>query len=515
METPALLSTIDEVISRLGVLLGSAHGGDTGTRELTSAELVEAVTRIEQAGRMVDALRAEVAHEVDSRTTKRKPEDPADSLAHSYGFSTSVALLKHLTLASGRTISRRIRVAKHGRNRSSLLGELLPGAFEHVGAAFFAGELHIDSADIITSELNKLPSTVDHEHLDLAERSLVSQATGTTLTPGAWEHEPERAGFATHADDIRVLTYGWTAALDQDGRLPREEQLSRRFFRMGEVSNGLVPIRGAIVPEIAASLGRMFDAINNPRTKQDDTGTKVRFEEVEPDSGQAELQTADPRTNDQKRHDALATIVNVAMKHTDVPQLGGEALSLTIQVTEHELTKAGGTAWVTDAHGQLAPLASASARHAACVGSVLRVLQDETGRIIELETSARVFNAHQRKAIMLRDGGCIIPGCTQSAIWCEIHHVQEWRDGGKTHTDNGVLLCWFHHRYLETHGWGIRMVDGVPQVRPPTWLDPEQRWRSARSVHRPPDLDQRPPHQIRRHETRRYPRPRAGVSLRA
>ena len=49
-----------------------------------------------------------------------------------------------------------------------------------------------------------------------------------------------------------------------------------------------------------------------------------------------------------------------------------------------------------------------------------------------------------------------------------------------THTDNGVLLCWYHHRTIDTSGWRIRMVAGMPEVQAPHWLDPEGTWRPAR-----------------------------------
>ncbi|GAA1960181.1 hypothetical protein GCM10009776_23440 [Microbacterium deminutum] len=88
-----------------------------------------------------------------------------------------------------------------------------------------------------------------------------------------------------------------------------------------------------------------------------------------------------------------------------------------------------------------------------------------------------MFNRHQRRAIALRDGGCIIPGCAVPAAWCEIHHVVESAHGGPTHTDNGVMLCWFHHRFLEWHQWKIRMNRGVPEVQAPPWNDSSGRWR--------------------------------------
>jgi len=110
---------------------------------------------------------------------------------------------------------------------------------------------------------------------------------------------------------------------------------------------------------------------------------------------------------------------------------------------------------------------------------VQRVVFDDTGRIVQLGTLERVFGHHQRRAISLRDGGCVIPGCHVRAEWCEIHHVVEHSRGGPTHTDNGVLLCWHHHRTLETSGWEIRMNQGIPEVRGPSWWDAFRKWRQV------------------------------------
>jgi hypothetical protein len=104
----------------------------------------------------------------------------------------------------------------------------------------------------------------------------------------------------------------------------------------------------------------------------------------------------------------------------------------------------------------------------------------DAGRIIAITTTDRVFTVHQRRAIIARDRECLIPGCHVSASWCEIHHVTEHAKGGPTHTDNGVPLCWWHHRSLGKSGWEIRMNDGIPQVRGPVWWDPDQRWRTPR-----------------------------------
>lgn len=486
---------VQDAIGALESAVAGARGQGFGSRELDGAELIRLVELAEHAGRYIDALRTEVAHEVDARTLRKAPDNSQDSLAHSLGYSSSYDLLQRVTLASPATVAGRIRMGKACRTQVSLLGEELPGIFAHVGEALFQGELALDAAEVIARSLGSLPAQVPYDHVDLAERNLVSHATGTALVPGVWEDSEGNPsagapGMPVPTKHVRDLARGWVAVLDQDGTVPKEEVLNRRFVRLGEARHGLIPIHGALLPETAAALNRMLDAINNPRAA-DNTGdgsrvSRVRFVHEDEVSSDA---PKDSRTADQKRHDAFATIVQVAMKHDDMPTMNGEALTLTIQVTEEDLRRTRGTAWIPDASGTLTPVDSGAARHASCAGTMLRVTQNEHGRITSLGTAARVFNAHQRRAIMLRDGGCIIPGCGQPASWCEVHHVTEWRNEGKTHTDNGVLLCWFHHRHLDTHGWNIRMRNGTPEVKAPPWLDPDQEWRVAGSItHQPPQL---------------------------
>ncbi|WP_420898132.1 HNH endonuclease signature motif containing protein [Cryobacterium suzukii] len=91
----------------------------------------------------------------------------------------------------------------------------------------------------------------------------------------------------------------------------------------------------------------------------------------------------------------------------------------------------------------------------------------------------RCFTPKQRAAISARDEGCIIPGCTIPARWCEVHHIQPHHQGGPTTITNGTLLCWFHHHTIDTSGWNIRVINGRPQIRGPVLWDPTQTWRPA------------------------------------
>ncbi len=184
----------------------------------------------------------------------------------------------------------------------------------------------------------------------------------------------------------------------------------------------------------------------------------------------------DGRTRGQKQHDALAFALGIAARHHDMPTLGGAAATLVVHADITAL--ASGEGWAEIA-GVEEPVPIAVATHTACTGAIQRVITDE-GRIVGITVTDRVFNAHQRRAIALRDKECLIPGCHVPATWCEIHHVIEHSRGGPTCTDNGVPLCWYHHRTIDTNGWEIRVVDGLPQIRGLAWWDPLQRWRTPR-----------------------------------
>src|SRR6185437_16388978 len=98
--------------------------------------------------------------------------------------------------------------------------------------------------------------------------------------------------------------------------------------------------------------------------------------------------------------------------------------------------------------------------------------QEEDKRIVSVGTGRRLFSKRQRLALIARDHGCSCPGCDAPPQWTEAHHVIEYQDGGPTCTDNGTLLCGFHHRAFEPMGWTVHMTNGTPEWRPPAWLDP-------------------------------------------
>jgi hypothetical protein len=73
-----------------------------------------------------------------------------------------------------------------------------------------------------------------------------------------------------------------------------------------------------------------------------------------------------------------------------------------------------------------------------------------------------------RRALEIRDGGCVWPGCDRPGRWCDAHHLTWWEDGGPTNLDNCVLLCRRHHTHVHELGWTIdRDTNGDVTVTPP------------------------------------------------
>jgi hypothetical protein len=222
---------------------------------------------------------------------------------------------------------------------------------------------------------------------------------------------------------------------------------------------------GELLPEVAAKLTRLFDAHLAPRSGGG-------FMTAEERARIAEM--GETRTAEQQRHDVLAAIIDTAARSGEHPTIGGAPPTVLVSVRAADLESGRG---VAHADGVDLPVSLRAVRHMICTGGIQTVVLDDHGRILALGSPERCFTPHQRRAITLRDGGCLIPGCSVPAAWCEIHHVVSDADGGPTHPDNGVLLCWYHHRSIDTSGWGIRMLRGVPQIRPPAWLDPGGTWR--------------------------------------
>ena len=135
-----------------------------------------------------------------------------------------------------------------------------------------------------------------------------------------------------------------------------------------------------------------------------------------------------------------------------------------------------GVGWIDDVNE---PVSTTTIQQMVCDSGYRKILLGDHGEVLHLGTRERLFNPAQRRALAVRDGGCVWEGCTAPPGWCEAHHVIEYQDGGKTDIDNGVLLCSAHHHELHRSEFTMKMINGKPHLLAPPWLDPHQAWRPA------------------------------------
>ena len=77
------------------------------------------------------------------------------------------------------------------------------------------------------------------------------------------------------------------------------------------------------------------------------------------------------------------------------------------------------------------------------------------GQPVACRAGERHTNRRQRRALDIRDGRCVFPGCDAPVEWCDAHHIQPHATGGPTEIRNLVLLCRRHHGVIHRTGWTI------------------------------------------------------------
>jgi hypothetical protein len=444
------MTPFGDVLEHATRALAGAPSAGLGT--LRDDELLLHLADVERLGRLVDGLRAAAAGEVDARSGRERGDE---SLSAHHQCTTSAQLVELVTLTSAADAARRVQVGRGVTASVWLTGEVVPARFEHVAAALASGQLNMDAAAAIIRNLTEASRSASPATIRDAEQLLVEHAA--TLA----------------AELVAQLAQRTCATLDPDGVQPRENELRRqRRFHLGRERDGLTPFSGLADPVNAGLLRAALSDRTAP-------SRQPRF--VDPDSDDLdasdEFHPLDLRTREQRNFDVVFGLLTAGIRADNdaVGTLHGTA-TVNVVVTARDLIAGTGAAWIDDI---LSPVGTQTTREIVCDGGIRLQLTGDRGEILYEGVRERYFTPAQRRAIAIRDGGCLGPNCTAPPTWCHAHHVVEWEHGGPTDVDNGVLLCSFHHHQLHSGAFHLRMNHGTPELLAPPWLDPEQHWRPA------------------------------------
>lgn len=236
----------------------------------------------------------------------------------------------------------------------------------------------------------------------------------------------------------------------------RLDKESRREARWHVREDGMVEIRAVLPAETGAELLTALDLALGRDGTSPPTSTALpsSTEPVAIAERCAEI-TAEA-TLEQRRADALHDIARTYLAAEPDDRSGEDRHLVVVQVSAESLVEdvPAGTLPRCGVVGG-GPLEPRTAERLACTGKVSLAISDVHGEILHLGRARRLASRAQRRALRLRDGSCVFPGCHQSKH-LDAHHLTPWSEGGPTDLDELALLCRRHH--VMVHEGGLRLV---------------------------------------------------------
>jgi hypothetical protein len=261
-------------------------------------------------------------------------------------------------------------------------------------------------------------------------------------------------GTASHVEKVVGKYRNVQAAADDT--VEREQDNARKLVYYQD-NNGMWVIHAKLPPEAGALVVKAIEAIATPAQEEKQKEKQEELKQAR-DSEPKDV-SAETFFMEHTRADALAQMAEhfiATAGHN--PQLkglkGSERCQLVLHVDINTLRQHGQHCH-TDNNRWLAPQ---TAKRLCCDASVVTVLEDEQGRVLNIGRRSRTVPATISRALALRDKTCRFPGCCEST-YVDAHHIQHWADGGETSLKNLVTLCRYHHRHLHRGSFSIRVVE--------------------------------------------------------
>jgi Domain of unknown function (DUF222)/HNH endonuclease len=273
------------------------------------------------------------------------------------------------------------------------------------------------------------------------------------------------AGNCTHVE--RVVR-AWRRVDRVQAAQEAETRHLQRQLSTWVDDDGMVVIRGRLMPEVGAVLQRAIEA----------AADRLIRDTVHAPTGAAMAEGVTPA---QRRADALALLAESALAANLDGGTAGDRYQVVLHVTTSEAVDRTAESGVDQAAPAAVPVGPAASdafdgaievdhgalyvsmetsKRLACDVSLVQMRHDADGAVRNVGRKTRTIPPAIRRALAARDTSCRFPGCTSRR--CDAHHIEHWADGGATRLDNLVLLCRRHHRAVHEGGFGvIRGLDGA------------------------------------------------------
>ena len=392
--------------------------------------------------RAVDSIGAELAAELERRSAVAET-----SLSRRLGERSPAVAISRLTgidpLEAQDWCSAGVATAA----RLSVTGEVLPPRYQAVADHLAGAVLTPRAARLIVGALDAVALRAAPEEVAGVEQVFLDYAPGLTTR--------ELARLCRQVID----------RFDPDGAEPREDALrAQSGITVIRGRDGLITWIVKMHPEAAGLLTAAVDARTAPRRSPSFV-----------DAEDGDHAVSDTRTLPQQRLDALASIAKESLGH-DTGRLAGTAVTMCVTMTLESLISGIGVAHI---EGIDEPVTASTARRLAADAAIIPIVLGSDSEPLDVGHTSRLFTEAQRRALAIRDGGCIWTNCMAPPGWCEVAHLQPWSHAGPTDLANGVLMCAFHHRRFDNDGWNLEMRGGTPWLIPPAWVDASRTPRRA------------------------------------
>ena len=405
----------------------------------SDTELLDAVELLGTVRRSIDAVGAELAAEVSLRCHE-------GALAARQGEKSAAAIIASRAGVDPGEAHAWCNAGSATAPRISMFGEQLQPVRPELARVFATGQLSVEAVACIARALDEVERR-SPDHVDAAEHLLTAQASVLT------------------ARHLRIACRTVIDTVDPEGVELREEEMRRRSgLDVSRTPDGLLRWVITMHPEAAGFLSTALDARTAPRR--------------EPRFGDGELLPAeevDTRTLAQRRLDALVSIARESIEH-DPGHVAGTAVTMLVTVPLDVLRTGLGAARIS---GVEAPIGAGTARRLAAGAEIIPVVMGGPSEPLDLGIAQRLFTSAQRRALEIRDGGCLWPKCPAPPGWCEAAHIEPWATGGRTDLHNAMLLCPYHHRRFDSDGWSLEKRGGERYFVPPAWVDSRRRPRAV------------------------------------